>query len=87
MLQVSWPRTVDKDGITVDLASARREVGGPVAVARGEPVHMRVFLDHSALEACTPPDPGAAAACRQHQRDAHRGVCLFRRCSWARARR
>ena len=50
-LQVSWPRAIDKGGVTVDLASALREVGGPVAVTRRDPVRLRVYLDHSALEA------------------------------------
>ena len=53
--QVSWPQSVTSDGVAIDLASARREVGGPVAVKRGAEVHLRVFLDHSALEAHAPP--------------------------------
>ena len=57
MLQVSWPQTVDRNGVTVDLASARRKVGGPVAVQRRSPVRLRVFLDHSALEARLPLKP------------------------------
>ncbi len=49
--QVSWPQSVNRDDLTFDLASAGREVGGPVAVTRSAPVQLRVFLDHSALEA------------------------------------
>ncbi len=50
LLQVSWPQAVDRGGFTVDLTNARRAVGGPVAVTRRDPVRLRVFLDHSALE-------------------------------------
>ena len=72
VVQVSWQQSIDSDGIAIDLASARREVGGPVTVTRNAPVQLRVFLDHSALEARFQPGPVTfvralctAAACIQ----------------------
>lgn len=41
---------VDHESMTFDMGGAVREVGGRIALGKGEPVQLRIFLDHSALE-------------------------------------
>ncbi len=41
---------VDSETYTFDPVDARSSVGGPAQLGVGEPIHLQVFLDHSALE-------------------------------------
>ena len=41
---------IDPTAYTFDPADATSTVGGRVQLAAGEPVHLQIFLDHSALE-------------------------------------
>jgi hypothetical protein len=50
VLQVHQLAHIDKSAYTFDLANATSSVGGRALLTAGEPVHLQVFLDHSALE-------------------------------------
>lgn len=59
-LQVHQLGHIDASAYTFDLADAVSSVGGRAQLAAGEPVHLQVFLDHSALEVrASAPDTNA----------------------------